>query len=363
MRTAMSDEAPFLDAIRANPDDDHVRLIFADWLEERGDPRGEFIRVQYALEAPATDARRTMALRIREKELLATHARDWLGPLAELHEHITFRRGFPDEANLSVDLFLESAERLRFVPLRRVALHHRKGMLGFLDDHMPQLVECPHLAAFTGLHLQGGISDLGMRMLADSPHLAGLRELRFSHGGFDLDGIRALAASPHLHGLTSLGITATPIGDLGLQALCTALLPSLTKLRLWHCEITATGVRYLARSELLGRLTRLDLSRNKLCNPALRTLAAAPRLAKVQELRLSHTGIDSIGVRALATSRHVTGLRLLDLSDNTISVGGLAPLAASPHLSGLTDLFLRSVPINEVNRSALRHTFRCALHF
>src|SRR5262249_36968134 len=34
----------FLDAILEAPEDDAVRLIYADWLEEQGDPRGEFIR-------------------------------------------------------------------------------------------------------------------------------------------------------------------------------------------------------------------------------------------------------------------------------------------------------------------------------
>jgi uncharacterized protein (TIGR02996 family) len=33
----MTEEADFLNAIRANPDDDTVRLVYADWLEERGD--------------------------------------------------------------------------------------------------------------------------------------------------------------------------------------------------------------------------------------------------------------------------------------------------------------------------------------
>jgi uncharacterized protein (TIGR02996 family) len=37
----------FLDAICAAPDDDTPRLVFADWLEEHGEPeRAEFIRVQ-----------------------------------------------------------------------------------------------------------------------------------------------------------------------------------------------------------------------------------------------------------------------------------------------------------------------------
>ena len=45
----MDHEALFLQAVLENPDDDTPRLIYADWLEERGDPRGEFIRVQCEL--------------------------------------------------------------------------------------------------------------------------------------------------------------------------------------------------------------------------------------------------------------------------------------------------------------------------
>jgi uncharacterized protein (TIGR02996 family) len=34
--TAMSTEEGFLDALRKDPFDDMARLIYADWLEERG---------------------------------------------------------------------------------------------------------------------------------------------------------------------------------------------------------------------------------------------------------------------------------------------------------------------------------------
>jgi uncharacterized protein (TIGR02996 family) len=51
----MSDEAAFLRAIQSRPDDDLLRLVFADWLEERGDPRGDFIRLHLALSAAAPD--------------------------------------------------------------------------------------------------------------------------------------------------------------------------------------------------------------------------------------------------------------------------------------------------------------------
>ena len=38
------EEQPFLDEIRANPDDDAARLVYADWLEERGEDAAAFLR-------------------------------------------------------------------------------------------------------------------------------------------------------------------------------------------------------------------------------------------------------------------------------------------------------------------------------
>jgi uncharacterized protein (TIGR02996 family) len=45
----MSDESAFLRAIADNPGDESCRLVFADWLEERGDWRSEFLRLDCAL--------------------------------------------------------------------------------------------------------------------------------------------------------------------------------------------------------------------------------------------------------------------------------------------------------------------------
>ena len=41
----MNDEA-FLETIRQNPEDDAPRLVYADWLEEQGDIRAEFLRLE-----------------------------------------------------------------------------------------------------------------------------------------------------------------------------------------------------------------------------------------------------------------------------------------------------------------------------
>jgi uncharacterized protein (TIGR02996 family) len=51
----MSDEDGFLHAIKANPHDQTARLVYADWLEERDDPRGDFVRLHLALRAAGPD--------------------------------------------------------------------------------------------------------------------------------------------------------------------------------------------------------------------------------------------------------------------------------------------------------------------
>lgn len=40
----MTEERAFVQAILEHPNDDATKLVYADWLEERGDPRGEYLR-------------------------------------------------------------------------------------------------------------------------------------------------------------------------------------------------------------------------------------------------------------------------------------------------------------------------------
>ena len=44
----MEDEA-FLAAIAEDPADEARRLVYADWLDDRSDPRAEFLRVEAAM--------------------------------------------------------------------------------------------------------------------------------------------------------------------------------------------------------------------------------------------------------------------------------------------------------------------------
>lgn len=72
----------FESALRDNPDDLAGWCAFADWLTEQGDPLGEFMQTQIALEDEARPKAARDALKAREAELLAAHAREWLGELA-----------------------------------------------------------------------------------------------------------------------------------------------------------------------------------------------------------------------------------------------------------------------------------------
>jgi uncharacterized protein (TIGR02996 family) len=48
----MDEEKSFLAAIKANPRDVSLHLVYADWLEERGDPRATDIRAKYQYRQP-----------------------------------------------------------------------------------------------------------------------------------------------------------------------------------------------------------------------------------------------------------------------------------------------------------------------
>jgi uncharacterized protein (TIGR02996 family) len=93
-------EATLLDAIYAAPHDDAPRLVYADWLQEKGDARGEFIALQFA----RLDAAPTAKALAREKSLLARHRKRWTGKLWDAvyqsHE-LRFARGFVDDVRLN----------------------------------------------------------------------------------------------------------------------------------------------------------------------------------------------------------------------------------------------------------------------
>src|SRR3954469_21035380 len=62
----MSDEAAFLRAIHEAPADDAPRLVYADWLDERGDHRGAFLRDECRAAAEFRAGKPAAAKKLRE---------------------------------------------------------------------------------------------------------------------------------------------------------------------------------------------------------------------------------------------------------------------------------------------------------
>lgn len=89
--------AKLLADVLAAPHDDAPRVVYADWLLERRDPRGEFITLQ--MERARVEARGGKVSResaARERRLLSKHWRDWLGDARVWlkQDSCTFERGF-----------------------------------------------------------------------------------------------------------------------------------------------------------------------------------------------------------------------------------------------------------------------------
>lgn len=82
----------FMVEIWASPDDDGPREVFADWLIERGDPRGELITLQLARARGGASEEGAR----RERALLVANIRTWLGPLDPVisKSRCYFERGF-----------------------------------------------------------------------------------------------------------------------------------------------------------------------------------------------------------------------------------------------------------------------------
>src|SRR5438067_9126672 len=120
----VADEQPFLDAILARYADDGPRLVYADFLDDRGDPdRADLVRVQLALARIPDEHPRRPELAGRQADLLQQHLGRWTAHLAGLAAGVEFRRGIPDSVSVEAATFLERGDELfRKAPVRRVRL-------------------------------------------------------------------------------------------------------------------------------------------------------------------------------------------------------------------------------------------------
>jgi uncharacterized protein (TIGR02996 family) len=341
-----------LDDIKANPDDDALRLILADWLEEQGDPRGEHIRLQVQLSRMEEDDPDREALAVRIWEVERPQRDEWLGPLAGLGQGCRLAGGLVQVA-CEAETFRGSTLEAAITAESRAWLEGLTlDLRGATQEAIVRAVGSPNLACFSALTLQTPslrYDDAslarwsgGLRALAVSPHLDALKELNLAGARVGLDGLRVLLSSRHLGGLRSLDLSENELDAAGSEALARSpLFGQLVHLNLSHNRMAPGVVEALARSGNGGVLRTLNLYKTDLDDASVRILAESPLLEQCTRLGLAQNHFGAKGLKALADSRHVSCLIHLGLSlRNDRFPVGLQTLCESPNLPNLTSLTL-----------------------
>jgi uncharacterized protein (TIGR02996 family) len=377
-----TDAEPFLQRIRAYPDDDVPRLIFADWLDEQArwlqpaqrdaaTARAEFIRVQIALAQPpesadasgpdprtptppanraTAESDRLRQLQVAERELLDAHRAEWAAPFDGLATGPEFRRGFVEEVKIDARRYLRHAHELFAAgPIRHIHLLDIGGSLQavFQSPYLGRLRALTVWAQHAGERLA--------RAVARCPHLSELRVLNLGRNRLGDDAAELLAAAAVLGGLEELDLSENDVGESGARALAaSAHLGRLRRLELRHNQVGPGGAEALAGSDRLASLARLGLAGNDVGVARLHSLARASDLLRVAVLDLSANGLTAAGVKAiLARPPAAVGLRELDLSHNDLGDGGARVLAECPHLGDLQVLRLTNCQIGDDGTQAL----------
>lgn len=329
-----------LDEILANPRATALRLVYADQLVERGDPRGELIQLACA------PGRRTPERDARLAELREVLVKAWRARGLD----IGFDRGFIRSVRGPAAAIIAAHDDLAREPITALA--------AIPADPLAPLLALPLLARVETLELGYPLADPGAALLA-AASLPALRSLQIAPGTLAVAGARALGAaawlpqlrqllvfgaSPRLHvelfasarNVTALEIVSAPLASnaadivrcmpalqslklclnqLGPQvtALATVPLPRLANLELRHQELREPGVRALSEATAWPMLRRLSISSNAVGDDGIIALADAPLCRTLVELDIGDNALTARGIRALGTSPHLARLKYLDL--------------------------------------------------
>jgi uncharacterized protein (TIGR02996 family) len=407
----MSDRQALFRAICNNPDDDQTRLVFADLLEEQGDvERAEFIRFQLrvaAADVMSWEERRDYNLRIRHIE--RKRRSEWLAELPAVPGvgyGGQFRRGFVETLDVedvaalaahAAELFTAAPIRCLFFPqglskkdaavlagveeLSRIRSLRFERYKRLPAESLRLLAESPYLAGVKELEppdieLSKGLLRVVQRApwrlevlsmsseysveidpasLLSSPAVERLTELDLAYRHTGAATARAIAGNSRMTQLQRLILTGCDIGDTGAAALAGAAhLMSLRGLTLASNNITAKGTKALAAAAWFGGLRHLGLNHNPIGLAGLRALLAAPRLPELKELNLSDCKLDPPSIVTLAESPLLDHIEVLHVDCNDIGPQGVAALMGEGRLPNLVLLFATSttpaLPEAEVRR-------------
>ena len=299
------DEA-LLQAVRERPDDDGPRLVLADWLSERGDPRGELIVLQCRLARMDRDDDERRWIEARARELLAAHEDEWRGSIVELPTVSSgyLERGFVRRVVMAESVFARrAAELFAAAPLlEEVYLRADR-----VTDELPVP---PELARLRSLRVDS--TSYALAVLR-SPHVKMLERLTFDGQAAGPELVE-LVERAGFERLTALDLANTRIGEDGLAKLAGwPGLARLERLDLSYCDVRpSNALRALCASPALRNLRWLAMRGNPLRADAAAVLGS-PELAALEYLDLSRT--DGAGLARLA----LPALRELRFNHNIVT--------------------------------------------
>jgi uncharacterized protein (TIGR02996 family) len=371
-------------AILESPEDDEVRLVYSDWLEENGQAeRAEFIRASIELTRLPRYAPRAREVRHRARELLRTHGANWdtevrlTGSFGQTTSD-SYRRGFIEAMTFrTAARFIRCAGRLlKLAPIRHLEIEapwfrhaswKRCGAVSRLrslklgryasqkwdPNSLKEVLAHPKLANLTALDVGENyfLGEQWGEVLAAATHLTNLRTLDLAGNGIDREGLEALADAAFMPSLRALNLSGN---NLDVRAMATlAFMPQfagLTDLRLGQIDefdfeeennyLGDDGLRQLIASPNLKQLSVLSLFETGITDAGLIALAAWPGLRSLTYLDLSYNTFTDAGMEALANSAHLANLRGLVVWGDSLTEAGVRAVINSPHLTGLVEVSL-----------------------
>jgi uncharacterized protein (TIGR02996 family) len=267
----MDPHLPFLKAIVANRHDDLPRLVYADFLEETGDPphlaRAHFIRTQIHLETADPKSALFAEMKALEARLLDMYLDEWQHELPEAlwyqpeERGVKWRRGFVDDLGpMSVNEFQNhGSAALGELPITSVQLADTTSDLN-LHVH-------PDLAHVTRLRLGPGFTMLTHPVITN--------RLLDEEGTFLFN---SLFTSNSFHSLHTLDLSENRITDAWLVRFA----------------------QYYPHARFAPTLETLDLSRNfGITDAGANVLATAVGLDRLKRLIVTDTDIGKSGMSML----------------------------------------------------------------
>ena len=348
------------EALAANPDDLATHMAYADLLTEQGDPRGELVQVQLALEDPSRPAKERAELQRREKALLEAHQREWLGDLAELLLTPKAMAYQPADGLFGLGYFHPGSE----FAFRRGWLHALK-LCNFNTPVAQALCRASAARLLRELTIDDSpeYEDPGYGALAEAPFLGCVRRFQLGpqQDSSHTPGEGALALVQRMPRIEELYLYAH---NVELEEVFALPMPNLRALHVWNIN-TEYPLGALAANPSLTNLVELSFWPHALepgdpegyIQPGpFRELCFSPHLRSLTHLVVYLSEIGDDGARALVESGMLRRLRVLDLNNGCITDEGARALAASPDLRRLERLRISANGLTEAGIAALQAT-------